>query len=129
MITFNNLWDTSHPQELLESLKSYYTITNQSYVDTCNQLKAQGEAIIHDLLYSNKIDSITIPSNMFHITTTSCSLSGYPIITVPAGFDNKLPFGISFYATANAKPLLIALSSAFEGLTPFLPTPSNFCSK
>ena len=42
------------------------------------------------------------------------AVSGYPHITVPAGFVHELPVGSSFFAGAWSEPKLIALAHAFE---------------
>ena len=45
------------------------------------------------------------------------AVSGYPHITVPAGFHLGLPVGISFYGRAWSEPVLIKLAYAFEQAT------------
>jgi amidase len=43
--------------------------------------------------------------------------AGYPVITVPAGFVDGLPVGISFVGRAFSEPTLIRLAYAFEQAT------------
>jgi amidase len=45
------------------------------------------------------------------------AIAGYPSITVPAGFIDGLPVGISFVGTAWSEPRLIALAYAYEQAT------------
>jgi amidase len=45
------------------------------------------------------------------------AISGYPAITVPAGFVHGLPIGISFFGRAWSEPTLIKLAYAFEQAT------------
>jgi amidase len=52
-----------------------------------------------------------------------CARAGYPIVTIPAGFANGLPVGISFYGAAWTEPKLIALAYAFEQITHARQTP------
>ena len=47
------------------------------------------------------------------------AVAGYPHITVPAGYVQGLPVGISFFGTAYSEPKLIALAYAFEQATKF----------
>jgi amidase len=47
-------------------------------------------------------------------TSSPAAVSGYPSITVPAGFVRGLPVGISFIGPAWSEPRLIALAHAFE---------------
>ena len=45
------------------------------------------------------------------------AVSGYPHITVPAGFHYGLPLGVSFYGRAWSEPVLIRVAYAFEQAT------------
>ena len=45
------------------------------------------------------------------------AVAGYPHITVPAGFINGLPGGVSFFGRAWSEPVLIRLAYAFEQAT------------
>jgi len=45
------------------------------------------------------------------------AVSGYPHITVPAGFHLGLPMGISFFGRAWSEPVLIKIAYAFEQAT------------
>jgi amidase len=45
------------------------------------------------------------------------AVSGYPHITVPAGFYMGLPMGISLYGRAWSEPTLIKAAYAFEQAT------------
>ncbi len=51
------------------------------------------------------------------------AVSGYPNISVPAGYVHHLPIGISFTGTAYSEPRLIGLAYAFEQLTQFRKAP------
>jgi amidase len=45
------------------------------------------------------------------------AVSGYPHITVPAGYHFGLPLGVSFYGRAWSEPVLLRLAYAFEQAT------------
>nr|WP_083466713.1 amidase [Kibdelosporangium sp. MJ126-NF4]CEL18130.1 amidase [Kibdelosporangium sp. MJ126-NF4]CTQ90641.1 amidase [Kibdelosporangium sp. MJ126-NF4] len=47
-------------------------------------------------------------------SSTPAALAGYPAITVPAGFADGLPVGITFMGTAWSEPTLIRLAYAYE---------------
>jgi amidase len=60
--------------------------------------------------------------------SNAAAVSGYPHITVPAGFIDGLPVGISFFGRAWSEPTLLKLAYSFEQATKvrkppqFLPT-------
>lgn len=47
-------------------------------------------------------------------TSSPAAISGYPSITVPMGFIDELPVGMSFFGRAWSEPLLLQLAYAFE---------------
>ena len=51
------------------------------------------------------------------------AVSGYPHITVPAGFHFGLPLGVSFYGRAWSEPVLLRVAYAFEQATKARRTP------
>lgn len=50
-------------------------------------------------------------------SSSLAAVAGYPNITVPAGFVEELPVGISFFGTAYQEPTLLKLAFAFEQAT------------
>jgi amidase len=61
-------------------------------------------------------------------SSTPAAVSGYPAITVPAGYSFGLPVGVTFIGRDWAEPVLLRLASGFEAATRvrrpprFLPT-------
>ena len=55
--------------------------------------------------------------------SSASAVSGYPHITVPAGYVFGLPFGISFFAESFSEPKLIKYAYAFEQATRIRQTP------
>jgi amidase len=92
-------------------------------------------------LKEHKVDAIIAPTggpvwptdliNGDHFTggySSASAVAGYPHITVPAGFIQGLPVGLSFFAGAWSEPALLKFAYAFEQATHarhaprFLPT-------
>ncbi|WP_157249314.1 amidase [Nonomuraea typhae] len=85
---------------------------------------------IDDTLRAHRLDAIIAPTgspawptdviNGDHFvlgTSTPAAVSGYPSITVPAGFAFELPIGVSFIGARWSEPRLIGLAYAYEQAT------------
>jgi amidase len=60
------------------------------------------------------------PVNGDHVLgegSTPAALAGYPATSVPAGYVDGLPVGVTFFGTAWSEPTLIRLAYAFEQAT------------
>jgi amidase len=51
-------------------------------------------------------------------------VAGYPHVTVPAGFVNGLPVGISFFGPAWSESVLLKFAYSFEQATKFRRPPT-----
>ncbi len=84
---------------------------------------------------ANGIDAIITKDNLDAIFSPTsgaawgqAAVAGYPNITVPAGFIDEMPLGVSFLGRAFSEPTLIKFAYAFEQATKmrqppkFLPT-------
>ncbi len=98
---------------------------------------AAGANGIDAVLDKNKLDAFIAPSGgaawmidlvngdcgVFEGMTSFAAVSGYPSITVPAGFVQGLPVGMSFFGRAFSEPTLIKIAYAFEQMTKARRTP------
>lgn len=118
-------------QRLLEMAAAKGDLQTKEYQDAlATMLKATRENGIDKLLKENNLDALMAPTgspawktdliNGDHYIGGSSSLaaiSGYPAITLPMGFVDELPVGISFFSTAWAEGLLIEIAYAYEQIT------------
>ena len=90
-------------------------------------LRATRENRIDRMMAANKLDEIMTPTGSpacktdlilgDHFIGGSSSLaaiSGYPAITVPIGFIDDLPVGVTFFGRAWSEPLLIQIAYSYE---------------
>jgi amidase len=96
-------------------------------VSLAKMLKATREEGIDKLMNGNRLDALMAPTGSpawktdllmgDHYIGGSSSLaaiSGYPSITVPMGFIDELPVGVSFFGRAWSEPVLIGIAYAYE---------------
>jgi amidase len=87
---------------------------------------------VDGLLQANTLDAIVYPTSTRRpgliagppdppstpSATNIANLTGYPDLTVPAGFtSDRLPVTISIFGTAYSEPKLLALGYSFEQAT------------
>jgi amidase len=129
-------------QEILEMAQKKGRLTSPAYRKALTTCRTRSRtAGIDAVMTKHRLDAIVAPTgspawpidlvNGDHFLGASSSpaaIAGYPNITVPAGYVQELPVGISFIGRAWTESKLIALAYAYEQATKhrrppqFLPT-------
>jgi amidase len=100
-------------------------------------LRAGRDDGIDAVLREHELDAFVTPSyapaipidlvneEMHHgACTQPTAMSGYPILTVPAGLSQGLPVAVSFWSTAHSEAALLDIGLAFEQARGPLPDPT-----
>ncbi len=129
-------------QETLELAEKKGDLNEKDYTDALAKTTGITRKAIDDIMKQNKLDAIAAPTNGFACCidlvngdydngfsfSGPAAMAGYPHITVPMGYFNGLPVGLSFISTAYKEADIITLGYAFEQATKkrvapkFLPT-------
>ncbi|MEI8113742.1 MAG: amidase [Bacteroidia bacterium] len=118
-------------QEILESAEKTNGLEEPVYLEALAKVrKLTREKGIDLLMDQHQLNALIAPTNGPAWTidwvngdhfgggsSEPAAISGYPAITVPAGFVHCLPVGISFFGRAWSEPTLIKLAFAFEQAT------------
>lgn len=118
-------------QEIFEAAREKGGLDSKEYKVALERMhQASRGNGIDRLLRENNLDALIAPTGSpawktdlilgDHFVGGSSSLAaiaGYPSITVPAGFIEGLPVGISFFGTAWSEPVLIEIAYGYEQAT------------
>jgi len=119
-------------QEIFIAAQTKGPLTDKAYVEArARGLAAAGKDGIDALIAANRLDAIVAITlgpawttdllngdrGLGGDITQAPAVAGYPHITVPAGYLQGLPIGISFIGPAYSEPTLIRLAYAFEQRT------------
>ncbi|HKP68975.1 MAG TPA: amidase [Pyrinomonadaceae bacterium] len=119
-------------QEIFETSAKKGPLTSKEYRDARALSLKHTRDDIDEAMKKYKLDAIVAPSNapswMTDLVNGDCgsnyisssslaAVSGYPAITVPAGFIRELPIGISFFGRPWSEGDLIKFAYAFEQAT------------
>lgn len=114
-------------QELFEQSNAKSDLNDAAYLQALAKIKrAARENGIDAVIAKDKLDAVVAPA--VGAAWAMAAVAGYPFVTVPAGFVDKLPIGIGFFGAAFTEPQLIKIAFAFEQKTnarrapQFLPT-------
>jgi len=131
VIAFDKLNETNampyFKQETLINSQDKGDLNSKEYTDALAKTLSSRK-IIADLMSKNNVDALCGVTNGLagcidlingdYDTGFSLSqpaaISGFPHITVPMGFVQELPIGISFIATAYTEPKLLSMAYAYE---------------
>lgn len=115
-------------QEILEQAAKKGPLTDKAYLDAlAKNHKLMREKGIDAVLAEHKLDALIVLTNgPAHMTdlingdsfsgssSSPAAVAGYPTITLPAGWVNGLPVGISFIGKAWSEPVLIKFAYGLE---------------
>lgn len=123
-------------QEIFEMAQAKGGLNETEYIEALKQSKQLSREAIDSIMNKENLDAIVAPTNgpAWSIdwvngdhfgggSSAPAAISGYPNITVPAGFVNELPVGLSFFGKAWSEPKLIELAYAYEQATKHRKTP------
>jgi amidase len=117
-------------QGILEgALGETRSVNGPEHVDALRRSRRIARRAIDGLMREHRLDALIAPTireawpvDLIHADPGSIgqgsagphNAAGYPCITVPAGYVDALPVGLSFVAEAWSEPKLLALAYAFE---------------
>ncbi|MCY1721130.1 amidase [Prolixibacteraceae bacterium Z1-6] len=118
-------------QEIFEEAQVKGDLNKEEYLTALKDSKKYaGKEGIDALMEEHNLDALIAPTNgpawtidwvngdNFNGGSSSpAAISGYPNITVPMGFVNGLPIGISFFGRAWSEPKLLEITYGFEQAT------------
>lgn len=117
-------------QEIFVSANDKGSLDDQEYQNALKESKRITRTAIDKAMSEHELDAIVAPTNgpawmIDHINGDSFSVgssrfaavSGYPSITVPAGFARTVPLGVSFFGAPWTEQQLIEIAYAFEQAT------------
>jgi len=129
-------------QELFLQAQETTGLGDAEYLSALGYTKAYSQSSLNAAIQDLELDALVAPTNSIgwpvdptgdktqgYISSASLpAVSGYPNITVPAGYLQGFPIGLSFMGRQYSEPSLIAIAYAYEQATqarqaPTLPTP------
>lgn len=125
-------------QELFLQAQQTTGLGASEYIEALGFSKAYSQSSINNLVQELDLHAILAPSNTVgwpvdptgdktenYIGSSSlAAVSGFPNITVPAGYIDGFPIGISFMGPAFSEPTLIGIAYDYEQITQARKPPS-----
>jgi amidase len=117
-------------QDIMIEAEAKGPLTEPEYLEALKTSRQTAKTAIDEALATHQLDALIMPTNgpawmIDHINGDSyglgssslAAISGYPSITVPAGFAAGLPIGLSIVGKAWSEKQLIEIAYAFEQAT------------
>lgn len=115
-------------QSVLEAAQKKGNLDEAEYkLSLERMLKATRDEGIDKIMKSHKLDALMAPTGSpagktdlilgdhgLGGSSSLAAISGYPAITVPMGFIENLPVGVTFFGRAWSEPILIEIAYAYE---------------
>ena len=115
-------------QKYLEMAQEKGDLTTREYQNALNKmLIGSRKEGIDRVMNEHNLDAIIAPTggpawktdltngDSYHLGSSSpAAMAGYPNITVPMGYIDNLPVGISFFGKAWSEPVLLEIAYSFE---------------
>ena len=115
-------------QKLIEMAQEKGDLESAEYKEALTtMLKATREQGIDQLMNEHELNAIMAPTgspawktdlvngdNFMGGSSSYAAIAGYPNITVPMGFIDELPVGVSFFGKAWSEPVLLEIAYGFE---------------
>ena len=124
-------------QDIIIKAQAKGPLTEPAYLKALETSRRIARSSIDDALATHKLDALIAPTNgpawmIDHVNGDSygvgssslAAISGYPAVTVPAGFAAGLPVGLSFMGKPWNEKQLIEIAYAFEQATEARKAPS-----
>ncbi len=141
LIAFNHTMSTQElplfGQDLFVQAQAHSSRDEAAYREArARSLRAAGRDGIDALLRAHKLDALVAPTKGpawlidpvlgdlgLGGAAQSAAIAGYPHITLPAGFVQGLPIGLSLIGSAWSEPVLIRIAAVFEQARGPFPAP------
>lgn len=121
-------------QEIFQQAQAKGSLDEPAYQNASRLAKTTAQQLLNEALSADNLDAIVAPSNgpgwlidlengdngasVNYVSSSGlAAISGYPSITVPAGYINGQPVGISFMGQAYSEPVLIGIAHDYERLS------------
>ncbi len=117
-------------QEIVEAAEKAEGLNDPVYLDALKKSQKMTREGIDKLMDEHQLDALIAPTNgpawtidwvtgdhFLGGSSEPAAISGYPNISIPAGYVHNLPVGISFFGRAWSEGTLIKLAYAYEQAT------------